>query len=192
MLLMMMACNNAPQKREPQSKEADFVINDTLLHVYGKNVLIAARDSDFKTIASYIYPLEGMRLVPFGFIDIFSAQRLTGSALLRNTAARTMLMWGSYGGDGASITLSPTDYFRRFVYDADYLSADSVTCNRSVTPGGACNNIAEVYPGSGYIEYFARRKADKEDWSCIRLVFGRQNGRYYLLAIIHDEAVRGA
>ncbi|MBC7850338.1 MAG: hypothetical protein H7Y31_11410 [Chitinophagaceae bacterium] len=78
----------------------------------------------------------------------------------------------------------------RFVYDVDFLNAESRTFNHMVATGNTLQNLKSVYPESVFTEsYFSgfEEKYDGMDWRSLKLVFQPENGKLYLVGIIHDQ-----
>ena len=99
------------------------------------------------------------------------------------------LNWGYYDGSGEPIMLTPKDYFQRFVYDGNYVNPEKLGINKVITQGNSVNNIKEVYKEADFTESFISESVKNQglDWKSVKLVFKQENGKYYLVAIVHNE-----
>ena len=52
------------------------------------------------------------------------------------------------------ITLKFSDYYKRFIYDADFLNAEQVGYNKVLGHGNTLNNSFDVYKNSIIVEYY--------------------------------------
>lgn len=101
-----------------------------------------------------------------------------------------MLTWGNYDGTGDPIKLTVPAYLKKFVYNADYLTAEAVGFDEVMKQGNSRNNLTELYPNHHFIDYHFsgfEQKNKGMDWTSLRLVFEKENGQYFLVAIIHDQ-----
>ena len=56
--------------------------------------------------------------------------------------------------------------------------------------GNSVNNLKEIYPNRHFIDYHFSgfdQKLKGMDWTSLRLVIEKQNGEYFLVAVIHDQ-----
>ncbi|MEX2591982.1 MAG: hypothetical protein WD426_04350 [Anditalea sp.] len=98
--------------------------------------------------------------------------------------------WGNYDGTGKDILLTPGEYFNKFVYDVDFLNAEQTLVNEMIGEGNSLNNLETVYKGADFTEsYFSgfNGKYEGMDWRSLRLVFRRDQGKMFLIAIVHDQ-----
>lgn len=81
-------------------------------------------------------------------------------------------------------------YFKKFVYDVDFLKAPLVSFNEYHSQGTDLNNIEDFYPGCKIVEFFFPGFDEKfggMDFRGLRLVFKPYKKKFYLIAIVHDE-----
>jgi hypothetical protein len=100
------------------------------------------------------------------------------------------LTWGNYDGSGDPIRLSIPAYFKKFVYDADFLQAEQVGINEMIGRGNSLNNLEAVYQNSDFTEFYFPgfdKKLEGMDWRTLRLVFKQWKGKYYLTGVVHNE-----
>ncbi|MCM3268196.1 hypothetical protein [Paenibacillus elgii] len=154
-----------------------------------ETVITALKHQDMKQLQRYIHPEKGVRFSPYATIDaehdlVFKAGQLPG--LPQDKTAYT---WGTYDGSGAPIQLTFQDYYKRFVYDRDYVKPEKFGYNELVMQGNSVINIREAYPNSIFVEAHFSRDADHNEmgWSSLRLVFQQHAEAWYLVGIVHDQ-----
>ncbi|MEO7960049.1 MAG: hypothetical protein ABIR19_00800, partial [Ginsengibacter sp.] len=101
-----------------------------------------------------------------------------------------IISWGAYDGEGGDIRMTIGDYFKKFVYDVDFLSPEKTSYNQTMGAGNSLNNITEIYKDADFMEnYFSGfdKKYDGMDWRSLRLVFKEFEGNYYLVGVVHDQ-----
>jgi hypothetical protein len=164
---------------------------DSTLLVLRKEILTAIKNKDYEKFASFIHPVEGVRFSPYGYIMPEGDAKLGNKEFLDKIKQKSLkINWGSYDGTGDLIQLTIQDYFKKFVYNVDYLNAEKISINKKIGTGNSLNNIAEVYKNSDFIEsHFMGfdKTLGGMDWQSLRLVFKRYNDEYYLVGIIHDQ-----
>jgi hypothetical protein len=166
--------------------------NDSAVLDISREILSLLKHGDYYAISKYVHPEEGIRFSPYAYID--TASDLTFKPYkLRDALKRRdfdIYNWGSYDGTGDPILLTAKNYFKRFVYDADFLNAEKTSLNKRIASGNTISNLEEVYLGCVFTEsYFSGfdEKYSGMDWRALRLVYKIHEGKYYLVGIIHDE-----
>ncbi len=155
-----------------------------------ETVLSCLAKSDPECLASYVHPGKGLRFSPSAYIDPESDQVFSAEQLIAAWRSDIRYLWGFEDGTGEPIRLTLHAYFVRFVYDADYAKAEQVAADRVIGRGNTVNNLAEIYPGTRFIEYhFSGFDPQYQglDWKSLRLVFEQREGAWYLVAIVHDH-----
>ncbi len=82
------------------------------------------------------------------------------------------------------------DYFKQFVYNADFLNAEKTVVNEFIGGGNSINNLKEAYKNCDFTEsYFSGfdQQFEGMDWTSLRLVFERFDGYYFLVGVVHDQ-----
>ena len=196
LLATLAACNNADNKtsqpkdtvEKPASAKPNFSTQDSITAV-GRQVLQLLKDKNYKELSKF-FAVNGVLFSPYGYVDTASAKKIMPEDFLDAIDKKWILTWGNYDGTGEPIKLSVTGYLDKFVYNADYLSAEAVGFNEVIKQGNATNNLKSVYPNSQFLDYHFSgfdQKLNGMDWSSLRLVFEKQNNDYFLVAIIHDQ-----
>ncbi len=154
--------------------------------------IAAIKAADWSTIASLAHPDKGVRFSPYAFTRtggdgdvVFWSTRLRAGFTDRH-----VYTWGSHDGSGEPIRLTFEEYYRKFIYNADFAAAPVVTYNRIAKSGNTRVNIHEAYPNAQYVEYhFPGFDPQREgmDWQSLRLVFEEKAGNWFLVGVIHDQ-----
>lgn len=157
-------------------------------------IVHALRDQDWETVARAVHPAKGVRFSPYSYVRVgtgedadrvFSAEELAGLA-----AGETVYLWGTFDGSGEPIEKTFSEYYRRFVYDADFGWAYAVGLNEIVGRGNTIVNVAEVYPQAQVVEYHLPGTDPRfggMDWRSLRLVLEKVGDAWYLVGVVHDE-----
>jgi hypothetical protein len=172
--------------------ESEPSYSDTSSKAFAKKILGLMRSKDYRAMAEYIHPDEGILFSPYGFIDTAGSRRFSKASFLAliSDSSKTPLNWGQYDGSGLPMDLSWQDYAAKFVYNADFLNAPEFSLNQLKSRGNSVNNIDQVFSGHQYTEsYFPgfEEKYAGLDWASLRLVFKEKEGRLYLVGVVHDQ-----
>lgn len=192
------ACfNNANKDNQQQdslvtasAEDSLSFASDTSLRGASERVLSLMKAEKFDSLTLYFHPEKGVRFSPYGFIDTAGHIRMDATDFQQALNAEEVLHWGAYDGSGDPIDATIREYFDRFVYDADFLNAEQTHEDRTVASGNSLNNLSQIYPQARYTEsYFSgfEEKYQGMDWRALRLVFEKKDGRYLLIAVVHDE-----
>jgi hypothetical protein len=209
-LVVLMACRNSPKKdtvksetpaapipdsiptvaNNPGSIVAAATNSDSLVLATSRQVLKMMKNKEFIQLSSFFHPLQGVRFSPYGFVDTSSHRTLRAAEFLKAIDKKPTLYWGSYDGSGDSIVLTAAAYYKKFIYNADFLNAEKSSLNKRISAGNSPENIAAVYPGCNYTEHYFSgfdKKYGGMDWTSLKLVFKFYEGKNYLVAIVHDQ-----
>lgn len=154
------------------------------------NVLTAIKNYDTEKLADAIHPDKGVRFSPYGYVDIDSDLVFTAGEVKNLADDSKTYLWGHYDGSGEPIELNFQDYYRKFIYDADFINAEQVGYNKVLGHGNSLNNSFEVYKDSIIVEYHFSGfdpRYEGMDWRSLRLVFEKKDNLWYIVGIIHDQ-----
>ena len=173
-------------------KQETKIISDSAALSLSKEILSAAKNKEYKKFASFIDPEAGIRFSPYGYIDTEGDKKFMPEQFLNFTTDKktTKFIWGVFDGSGDKIILTVDEYFKKFVYDVDFLNAPVISLNKSVSKGNSLNNIDSIYKNCVYTEFYFPgfdKKYEGMDWQSIKLVFKKENNSLYLIAVIHDQ-----
>jgi len=199
LLLSIFACtNNQKTEQKEEAKDSLNIAGDSLvvttdtlsLADYSKQILQLLKNKRYSELQSHIHPEKGLRFSPYGYINVESDVHIQAGELPALVAKKDSTQWGSFDGTGESIKLTFPEYAATFIYDVDFLKAEKLSINQSLSSGNTLNNLKEVYPQAEYTEsYFSgfEKKYQGMDWKALRLVYEKYHGKYYLVGIVHDQ-----
>lgn len=154
------------------------------------NVLTAIKNYDMEKLADAVHPDKGVRFSPYGYIDVDSDLVFTAGEVKNLANDSKTYLWGHYDGSGEPIELNFQDYYRKFIYDADFINAEQTGYNKVLGHGNSLNNSFEVYKNSIIVEYYFSGfdpQYEGMDWRSLRLVFEKKDDIWYIVGIIHDQ-----
>lgn len=175
------------------SKDTVSLQNDTSLLNFSNSVLSSIKESGHKSLGKFIHPDLGIRFSPYGYIDTINDLHFTLESYekeVKMNGGNYKKKWGYFDGSGEPINLSYIEYFKRFVYDVDFINAPEISINEFKSGGNSQNNLTTIYENCEFVEYYfpgIDPKYDGMDWRTLRLVFKKSNGSYYLTGVIHDQ-----
>lgn len=173
----------------PVSSDATNISAQDSVKAIGREVLTCLKNRDYEELQKY-FSEKGVLFVPYSYIDSQKQQRFTADDFIKALKKKQVLLWGEYDGTGDPIKLTVAAYLNKFVYNADYLDAEAVAVDTRIKQGNSIDNIAEVFPQAHFMDYHFsgfNQQYGGLDWSSLRLVFEKEQGDYYLVAIIHDQ-----
>lgn len=153
-------------------------------------ILLALKNKDMETLASYVHPILGVRFSPFTYVStnhdiVFGPEKI--KTFFQDT---NKYIWGYYGQNAEKIELTPTQYYHNFIYNRDFVNADVTSYNKFPASGSSVSNLNEVYNNAIAVEYYFpgfKAQNDGLDWQSLIFVFNEYNGSWYLIGIIHNS-----
>lgn len=175
----------------PISQQTWFDMSKYSLRESSDMVLDKLSEYNLSWLTKYIAD-DGMYFLPYPYTDNLEDKHIFTSDELLNISQNTWeFLRGYWDGRGDEMILSFDDYYHRFVYNADFLSAPVVvTWDNIFSRGNTLINIAGLFPNSEIIEYhFPSFDPQYEwlDWKSLYLVFVSKNWQRYLKLIAHGE-----
>lgn len=173
---------------EKAAAQADKDLPQPLAEAYA--AAAAIRDGDFDRLASMAHPTKGVYFTPYSQVDTARNLNFSSEQLRAFGSDKTAYVWGVKDGDGSIISLTPAEYFARYVYDRDFFGAPEIGINRIRKVGNSLENVFEVFPGCPFVEFHfpgEDPKAEGMDWDSLKLVFESYGGKLMLVAVIHSE-----
>ena len=182
-----LATGKDTEAEQPKLKGAGKTIEEASMAA-----LLALKQKEMKKLAGMAHPNKGIRFSPYGHIDQDKDLTFLPAQLEKLAEDQTVYKWGAYDGSGEPIELKFSDYYARFIFDADFTEAKQKAYNTVIGKGNTLVNIAEVYPAPGheFSEYHFPGfdpKYEGMDWKSLRLVYEKMDGQYYLVGVIHDQ-----
>lgn len=174
------------------SDSTQLVISkDSSLTGLTKEVLTIFKNKEYSKLDSFIHPMEGVRFSPYASVNPSTDKQFSPEEFQRLVTANKSkkVNWGEYDGSGDPILLTPQEYFKKFVYDANFVHPEKYGVNNVIKTGNSVNNLKSVYKESDFTEsnFSGTKNGGGLDWKSVRLVFKQLNGRYYLVGIVHDQ-----
>jgi hypothetical protein len=195
-LLLLTCCNQGNLNHENSlsaeniQNESVTVNKDSIILELTTQVLTSIKNSDFDVFSKFIHPTLGVRFSPYAFIDTLKDVKLTSQEIKDLVKKQIAINWGSYDGSDDIILLNINEYFKKFVYNADYLNSEQKSINIIVRTGNTVNNIDSIYKNCDFTEnHFSGidKKFEGIDWCSLRLVYKKYHDNYYLVGVIHDQ-----
>jgi hypothetical protein len=188
------ATTELPQETEPSSTDQpqDLEGLPPSAQEAATTVIRSIRNKNMKQLAAWVHGEKGLRFSPYAHVDtkndlVFTRDEVEG--LMNDSTKR---VWRTFAGSGELIEMTFADYYKRFVYDADFMQMAEIAVNKGLGQGTTINNLNEVYPKDQYdfVEYHIAGidpSVEGMDWRSLRLVFEKIGEDHALVGIIHDQ-----
>ena len=177
------------EKGEVLQKDTEQYLK-SIIDKKAKEVLYAIKSKDMDKLSVEVHPTKGIRFSPYSYVNESSDLVFSSKEIKEIKSNATEYLWGNYDGSGEPIKATFSDYYERFIYDADFINAKEVGYNRSIGKGNTENNSFQFYKNSIIVEYHFP-EIDPQykgiDWRSLRLVFEKLNDAWYIVGIIHDQ-----
>lgn len=147
------------------------------------------RDENWSALAGAVHPEKGVTFTPYSSVEA-DDPCFTPEEVAAFGSDTKNYLWGYADGSGAPLTLTPADYFQRYVFNADYTQAPFLAVNRVISSGNAVENVADAYPDASFVEFYYDGLDEVNegfDWCALKLVFEPYEGRLMLVGVIHSE-----
>ncbi|HEV7780905.1 MAG TPA: hypothetical protein VGO58_06545 [Chitinophagaceae bacterium] len=201
--VLAFACNRKDKKTSIPVEDSLVVKKDTLqptkvqretidsnsLYAIATNILTILKNKHYDSLVQYFHP-DGIRFVPYTYIDTGVDRMLLKDEFADLYRKKKKIDWNTDMSGETSKPLTLDQYFRRFVYDVDFLQAPLRSINRHGNSGTDVNNIEEVFPRANTVEYFFpgfKEEMGGMDFRGLNLVFRLYQSKPLLVAIIHNE-----
>ncbi|WP_163193028.1 hypothetical protein [Clostridium thermarum] len=188
---------NSTENKNSDLKEKEEVLKEdteeyfqSIIGSRPTEVLTAIKNYDMVNFSKMVHPEKGVRFSPYAYVNESKDLVFTADKIIVLDSDVTEYTWGDYDGSGEPIKLTFSDYYKRFIYDADFINAKEVGYNRTIGQGNTINNSFQFYQNSIIIEYHfpgIDPKYEGMDWRSLRVVFEKYNNAWYVVGIIHDE-----
>jgi hypothetical protein len=148
------------------------------------------KNHNYKDLSGLVHPIKGVSFTPYSTVDHSTDKTFKPADLSKAAGSNNVYTWGLQNGSGKPIQLSMSDYFKKYVYNAEYISAPILGINTVISSGNSLENVAEAYPDCYFIEFYFPG-INPEDkgfvWCGLKLVFEYTEGGYMLVGVIHSE-----
>lgn len=156
---------------------------------YAFSILQDIKAGDYEALARSVHPEFGVVFSPYATINLTTNKCFTASQVEGFSQDKNKYVWGKYDGKGDPIELTPTEYFKVFVFDKDYTQASEIGIDTIVKSGNSLENIEELFPKARFVDFYipgADSESDGLDWSSIRLGFEEYRGELKLTVVLHS------
>ena len=170
----------APEEAEPDTN---------LLLERARAAVDALAEADYFALSQQVHPEKGVTLTPYSTVSDCD-RVLLPQEVAALPGDEEVYTWGLEDGVGDPIRLTGTEYFARYVYNADYAQAPEQALNQVLMQGNALENVAAAYPEGRFVEYHfpgLDEALEGFDWCSLKLVFEPWQGDWRLVGIIHSE-----
>lgn len=153
-------------------------------------VLNSLKNQDYLALSGYVHPQKGLTLTPYSTVDPQKDKTLQSGDIAKAAKNDALYVWGFHDGSGAPIQLSISDYFKTYVYNADYSKAPMIGVNTVLSMGNSLENVQVAYPDAQFVEFYFPSldpKYNGLDWCGLKLVFEQVLQEYKLVGLIHSE-----
>jgi len=189
--VMSFVLNNESQEQEIKDKKiiqadkAKEIIEDIADKVIG-----AISQKDGKLISEFVHPVKGVRFTPYTHVSLENDVVFNKEEISDFFTNQEYYLWGYYDGIGEPISLTPSQYYDRFIYSKDFMNVEEVGYNEVLSYGNMLENQFEVYDNAIVVEYYFPGISPDfggMDWESLRLVFKQYGDSWYLVGIIHNQ-----
>lgn len=153
-------------------------------------VVRALRQQDYSTVASFVHPAKGVTFTPYSTVNPDSDRVFSREEIMNLSQDTTVYTWGTVDGRGTPIEMTMADYFKHYVFNADYTQAPQIGIDRILMHGNALENLKEAYPQGRFVDFcFPEQGETGEglDWCSLKLVFENQDSNWLLVGVVHGE-----
>ncbi|AOZ93009.1 hypothetical protein [Paenibacillus crassostreae] len=155
-------------------------------------VIKALEANDMSALADWVHPEKGLRFSPYAFVDVKTDILLTRDEIKHAMEDSQKYVWRSFPGNGDLIEMTFAEYYKRFIYDADFIKDGEIAMNEGLGESTTINNLKDVYPKDShdFVEYYIDGidpSVEGMDWRSLRLVFEKIGDDHALVGIIHDQ-----
>ncbi len=194
--IVVMSCNHTQEKElrsadSSSAKKFVSIANDSVALTLSKQILSILKHNNYQQLDFFIN--SEVRFSPYGYIDTLEDKKLTAEQLVNYLTKNKLerIDWGILDDEnGKPILLTAQEYFKKFVYDVDFLNAPNISLNKTISSGNSLNNIDSVYKHCTYIEFYFpgfEKKYEGIDWRSLKLVFKKQDNKFFLIGIVHNQ-----
>ena len=151
-------------------------------------VIKLIKNRDISTLSKYAHPKKGIMFSPYSDLKNNDNQIIEKKELVKIYEKNEELVWGEYDGTGARILLTFDNYFDRFIYDEDFIEYEP-NYDSIMGTGNSIENMNSVFPYARSVEYYTPGTEEYAymDWKSLRLLYEIYRGKYYLVAVVHNE-----
>jgi len=96
-------------------------------------------------ISDFVHPVKGLRFTPYTYVSQEHDVVFNVKEVINFFKDQEHYLWGHYDGTGDKISLTPGEYYDKFIYTQDFVNAEKVGYNKIFSFGNMLENQFEVY-----------------------------------------------
>lgn len=148
------------------------------------------KQKDYEGLSRMIHPVKGVLFAPYSTVNpevnlTFQAKEIAGMA-----DNRKPYIWGALDGKGTPIKMTMEAYFKEFVFNVDYTTAQEIGVNQILKTGNSLENVLQAYPEGITVEFHVpsvNPEMDGMDWCSLKLVFEPYEDTSKIVAVVHSQ-----
>jgi hypothetical protein len=174
-------------RAEAPAVKAD--VTNAELTQYAYKILDYIKQGDYESLSQVVHPEYGTVFSPYATINLTSNKSFTAAQVRDFATDKTKYVWGTYDGSGNPIELTPSEYFKEFVFDKDFTLSPELGVDTIVKSGNSLENISAVFPHVRFVDFHIPGTDQNGglDWSSLRLGFEKSGDELKLTVILHSE-----
>lgn len=152
--------------------------------------LDALKRRDGPALATVAHATKGVRFTAYPFVRTAMDIVLTRADVAKAYTDPTKRTWGVSDGKGDPLTMTFSDYDKRYVFSRDFQAAPKTSYNKAIGSGNSIDNTAEAYPNAILFEAYDPGPVPAEEslrWQSLRLLYERDGTDWYLVGVVHAE-----
>lgn len=180
--------NTGEGDKTDKTADQNFNQGDLIKQAYA--VINSFKDHNYKDLSALVHPTKGVSFTPYSMVDHSTDQTFQAANLSNAEKNNNLYIWGLQDGSGLPIQMTMLEYFKKYVYNANYATAPIIGVNTVISSGNSLENVSEAYPNCYFVEfYFPGINPENKgfDWCGLKLVFELTAKKYMLVGVIHSE-----
>lgn len=182
--LLFIAC----QKKVNFKNTSHKTTNDSVGTKLVIKTLTFLKTKNFDSIAKMIHPEENLRFSPYEITNIAVDKYFSEETFMLVVNNKIPIKWGYYDGTGSPIDLTWNQYYKKFVYDRDYLNDGQIKIKIFANDNN--NKIKNIYKDCQYAYIYINgkdKKLNEMDWRSLKLIFKKYLNDWKLVGIVHNQ-----
>jgi len=127
---------------------ANRKIDTTLLINISEEILKHIKNRNYRKFAGFIHPQDNIRFSPYAYIDTAKDKVLSADQFLQLLNQNKQVNWNTSWDAQVPELLTIDEYFKKFIYDVDFLNAELKSINQYHSQGTDLNNIEKLTPAA--------------------------------------------
>lgn len=162
--------------------------DDEEIQKISTDILNAIKKKDLKKLSAFMNPKKTLLIAPCA--SAVKGEHVTFTkSKLASLNKKLKIKWGVAGASGLPIKLNFEQYYKQYLWTADFLGQDVIiNFDENIMNKYTYSSFEKLYPTGHFVEYFFKgTEANANiDWQSMVLVYEESNGKLYLSAIINE------